>query len=119
MENIDAMLDTLREFDELGVQLSIDDFWHRLLQLAYLRHLPIGELENRPLVCQRPGNRPARRADCRGHLAMAHPLGLSAGGRRRGKPTPSLPSWRPRVAGYARLVAGQIHAGCRAGALDG
>ena len=77
MENIDAMLDTLREFDELGVQLSIDDFGTGYSSLAYLRHLPIGELKIDRSFVKDLETDPHAAPIVEAILAMAHSLGLS------------------------------------------
>ena len=82
MENIDAMLDTLREFDELGVQPPSTTL-APVTQLGLSASPADWRAENRPLVCQRSGNRPARRADCRGHPGHGAFAGPERGGRRR------------------------------------
>ena len=77
MENIDAMLDTLREFDELGVQLSIDDFGTGYSSLSYLRHLPIGELKIDRSFVKDLETDPHAAPIVEAILAMAQSLGLS------------------------------------------
>ncbi|KJR42908.1 diguanylate cyclase (GGDEF) domain-containing protein [Candidatus Magnetoovum chiemensis] len=45
MENIDSTINTLREFNDMGIQLSIDDFGTGYSSLSYLKLLPFKKLK--------------------------------------------------------------------------
>ena len=79
----------LGELRRLGVRTSIDDYGTGYSSLAYLRHLPADELKlDRSLDRRRRRPTAGPRRSCEHTVALAHDLGLRAGGRgRRGRAT--------------------------------
>jgi diguanylate cyclase (GGDEF)-like protein len=66
----------LRQLDELGVEISIDDFGSGHTSLGYLSELPIHELKiDRSFICDMPVN-PAHGAIVRSIVDLGHNLGL-------------------------------------------
>ena len=76
MENIGAALDTLKQFGEMGVQLSIDDFGTGYSSLSYLKQLPFNELKIDRSFVKDLGSDPHARTIVETILVMAHSLGL-------------------------------------------
>ena len=51
LSNADVTVAVFRKLNEMGVKLSIDDFGTGYSSLCYLKHFPISQAEDRPLVC--------------------------------------------------------------------
>jgi len=77
MTNIDAILPTLRELNELGVRISVDDFGTGYSSLAYLTTLPISELKIDRSFVQNLGVTHKGQAVITTIVALARALGLS------------------------------------------
>jgi len=71
-----AAATTLRELDELGVALSLDDFGTGCSSLGHLRRLPVQELKIDRSFVQRMGDDPRDRAIVRSVVDLAEGLGM-------------------------------------------
>lgn len=77
MDNIDAIIETLRSLRALGIRVSIDDFGTGHSSLSYLRRLPINALKiDRSFISDIPDNADDA-AITATIIAMGHQLGLT------------------------------------------
>jgi len=77
MDNMDAIIETLRSLRDLGIRVSIDDFGTGYSSLSYLRRLPINALKiDRSFISDIPANSDDA-AITSTIIAMGHQLGLT------------------------------------------
>ena len=77
MDDIDACIDTLQHFKEMGVRVSIDDFGTGYSSLSYLQQMPLHTLKiDRAFVKDIKGNGENGEI-ARAIIAMAHSLGMA------------------------------------------
>ena len=76
MENADEIESNLASLIEAGFQLAIDDFWHRLLLLAYLPRLQVATLKLDRSFTQGLATNQATTAIVRSVIGLGHELGI-------------------------------------------
>ncbi|VUD47726.1 Cyclic di-GMP phosphodiesterase Gmr [Thalassocella blandensis] len=76
MSDIDASVETLKSFSELGYRIAIDDFGTGFSSLNYLRHLPIHLLKIDQSFVREMNSEKASLAIVNSVISLAHSLGM-------------------------------------------